>query len=50
MVTKVELENSNGKMAHIIAVIMLKAKEMVMANFSIQKIKQEVEDFGKMEF
>lgn len=49
MATKVELESLNGKMAHIIAVVMLKAKEMVMANFLILKIKQEVEDFGKME-
>lgn len=50
MVTKVGMESLNGRMAHIIVAVTFRVSEMVMANFSILKIKQEVEDFGKMEF
>lgn len=50
MVTKVGLESLNGRMVHIIMVVMLRVNVMVMANFLILKIRQEVEGFGKMEF
>lgn len=48
MAIKVESENLNGRMGHIIEVDMRRAREMEMVNFLIRKIKLKAEDFGRM--